>query len=591
MAEYDVWNYTYGVGCRLVSPPFSPNGAAAHVGFALRKAYSQLPAEDSLKVEYSTDDGSTWSQVGFARPYDSAPVVPYWQLCDFELPPLSGSVRAAVSGCSDFGYVNIYVDDVRVYVPFPQDIGVLLVDNPVGHVQRGSAQPVAARVRNYGSDTASFLVRARVVHAAPPFDTVWSSERTVSNLPGGGTASVNLGDWNVPMTSDTWHVLVRALANGDSDPSNDEASAAVSSRTPRFGTVLALYAMGGSTGFANAGITWRQDTGRFYFVGMTPAPGAVWSFLPGDPVGTVANEGWQFLNLEGAHFDVPWGISWDEASRGFWITQVPDAINISCYAIRHGIEGRPGGTPADTWRLSPPADSLWFAGICGLSGSEFLTTQVGDSNRLHRLDLARKQRLNSLPGPAASYRACSRFAAGDTSWLLSGGWNLSTLFKLDTLGNVLDSALMPGLADCAVYVPRFKHRDSMVYGFATINAAGNPVAKFSLGVTWGDCGAAVIGDDAALPGTPDLEVPRPNPFAGRTAIRYTLPAAMEANLRIYSTTGRLIRTLLTGPQLAGRHRVFWNGRDDRGQLATNGIYFCRLSADGREQIRKTVFIR
>ena len=66
---------------------------------------------------------------------------------------------------------------------------------------------------------------------------------------------------------------------------------------------------------------------------------------------------------------------------------------------------------------------------------------------------------------------------------------------------------------------------------------------------------------------------------------------MEANLRVYSATGRLIRTLQTGPQLAGRHRIFWNGRDDRDQLANNGIYFCRLSAGGQEQVRKTVFAR
>ena len=327
MAEYDVWNYTYGVGCRLVSPSFNPNGEAAHVGLALFKAYSPAPRGDSVRIEYSTDGGATWDHhAGGFRPYISTPGSPYWQLCDFALPPLNGSVRIAVSGCSDFGYVNLYVDDVRVYVPFPQDVGVTRVNSPIGYVVRGSVQPVAAEVRNYGSDAASFPVYARMVHAVPPFDTVWSSERTVSNLPGGGVASVNLGDWTVPMAPDTWQVLVKAALPGDSDPTDDEAVAVVSSHTPPFGTVLALYAMGGGAGFgfSNAGIAWRPDTGRFYFVGMAPmAQCTIRSFMPSDPVGTLANEDWQFLNLGGMLPDIAWGLpgtkrTMDSGSRRYW---------------------------------------------------------------------------------------------------------------------------------------------------------------------------------------------------------------------------------------------------------------------------------
>ena len=73
---------------------------------------------------------------------------------------------------------------------------------------------------------------------------------------------------------------------------------------------------------------------------------------------------------------------------------------------------------------------------------------------------------------------------------------------------------------------------------------------------------------------------RPNPFSAETEIAFSLPAPGRVTLRIYDVTGRLVRTLVSGPAEAGVRRVTWNGKDEFGRQARSGIYFVRLEAAG-----------
>src|SRR5262245_5279091 len=75
-----------------------------------------------------------------------------------------------------------------------------------------------------------------------------------------------------------------------------------------------------------------------------------------------------------------------------------------------------------------------------------------------------------------------------------------------------------------------------------------------------------------------LRPPRPNPTRGAVAFGFDLRAAREVTVDVLDLTGRRLRTLLASERLsAGRHEVDWVGRDDRGALQTNGIYFVRLA--------------
>ncbi|MDZ7337748.1 MAG: C25 family cysteine peptidase [candidate division KSB1 bacterium] len=72
----------------------------------------------------------------------------------------------------------------------------------------------------------------------------------------------------------------------------------------------------------------------------------------------------------------------------------------------------------------------------------------------------------------------------------------------------------------------------------------------------------------------------PNPFASETVIAFTLTAeADELQLRIYSTSGRMVRDLSNQVEsVVGYTEVVWDGRDEEGDEVANGVYFLKLVA-------------
>jgi predicted GH43/DUF377 family glycosyl hydrolase len=84
----------------------------------------------------------------------------------------------------------------------------------------------------------------------------------------------------------------------------------------------------------------------------------------------------------------------------------------------------------------------------------------------------------------------------------------------------------------------------------------------------------------------------PNPFNPITTIPYYLPAEAQVTLNVYNVNGALIRTLVNTREADGPHRVFWDGRNDYGALAAAGIYFYRLTVDGKMiDTKKMVFLK
>ena len=75
----------------------------------------------------------------------------------------------------------------------------------------------------------------------------------------------------------------------------------------------------------------------------------------------------------------------------------------------------------------------------------------------------------------------------------------------------------------------------------------------------------------------------PNPFADATTIQFDLKAAGAVRVAIYDARGRLVRTLATGDQGRGPHRVSWDGLDQQGRAASAGVYrYVVETARGRE---------
>ncbi|MGH2571415.1 MAG: S8 family peptidase [bacterium] len=88
----------------------------------------------------------------------------------------------------------------------------------------------------------------------------------------------------------------------------------------------------------------------------------------------------------------------------------------------------------------------------------------------------------------------------------------------------------------------------------------------------------------------DVEI-FPNPAVGRSAIAYTLPAPSRVAINIHDVAGRRVRALVEGVRPEGRHEVRWDGRDDAGTQVSAGVYFARIEAGGRADVRKIALVR
>jgi parallel beta-helix repeat protein len=78
----------------------------------------------------------------------------------------------------------------------------------------------------------------------------------------------------------------------------------------------------------------------------------------------------------------------------------------------------------------------------------------------------------------------------------------------------------------------------------------------------------------------------PNPFIGRTEIRYSLRSPGHVNLKVYNLLGQEISTLVDGRQIAGEHTIEWQ--------PTNipvGIYFIRLETKKNIETRRCLLLR
>ncbi len=83
----------------------------------------------------------------------------------------------------------------------------------------------------------------------------------------------------------------------------------------------------------------------------------------------------------------------------------------------------------------------------------------------------------------------------------------------------------------------------------------------------------------------------PNPFTSGSTVRFTLARSEQVDLRVYDTSGRLVRRLTRGQLPAGTHAIEWDGRSERGRNVAAGIYFVRLRSDSRELTTKLLKLR
>jgi hypothetical protein len=93
-------------------------------------------------------------------------------------------------------------------------------------------------------------------------------------------------------------------------------------------------------------------------------------------------------------------------------------------------------------------------------------------------------------------------------------------------------------------------------------------------------------ENLSLPSEFQLDQNYPNPFNPATTISFALPQASQVTLKIYNSTGQLVKTLVQNHLDAGVHEV----RLDAGDLSS-GMYFYHINAGNFAKTRKMVLMK
>jgi len=85
----------------------------------------------------------------------------------------------------------------------------------------------------------------------------------------------------------------------------------------------------------------------------------------------------------------------------------------------------------------------------------------------------------------------------------------------------------------------------------------------------------------------------PNPFNPETWIPFEIKEESEVNVRIYNSTGRLVRELDLGSKVAGIYATpdkaaYWDGKDGSGVPVASGVYFYSIQAGTFSAVKKMI---
>lgn len=149
-----------------------------------------------------------------------------------------------------------------------------------------------------------------------------------------------------------------------------------------------------------------------------------------------------------------------------------------------------------------------------------------------------------------------------------------------------------------VIILRAEYEGKIGYGFLEVSSfnmeywRGNTKeGNYELRINLNEPSGIVAENSNVLPNDFELLQNFPNPFNPETLIRYRLPQTSKISLEIYDVLGARVRVLFKGTQSSGEQAMKWDGKNERGDDCSSGIYFYKLMADQNILIKKMMLIR
>ena len=83
----------------------------------------------------------------------------------------------------------------------------------------------------------------------------------------------------------------------------------------------------------------------------------------------------------------------------------------------------------------------------------------------------------------------------------------------------------------------------------------------------------------------------PNPFNPNTTISFSFGKESPVEIAVYNISGQKVKTLFSGKMSAGNQVAVWDGRDEKGQPVSSGVYFARMKSGVNVESCKMMLLR
>jgi len=442
------------------------------------------------------------------------------------------------------------IDDVRVYTPSGHDVGAVAVLPDGGNLSAPQAITPQAVVENFGLGTEDFDVTLEISESGSP---VYSEVVAVTGLAPGYQATLDFPAYTIQPGNYYDLAATTALA-GDADPGNDGFTG---SFTTYFDTHVPLGML-----FTNAGCG-----------PCVQANQALDAYMPGQ-----GNE----VALMRIH------VWWPSGSDIMYLHNTAQAQ----YLVN---EFNVTGVP-DFW-----LDAFWGLGY---SGSDMVAAFDEGKTwfspmhfELQWLPASEQLVVNMVVTgdmrPGGDYQLFCTLTEDDIHFSGGNGENIHNQAFRRMYPDVSAGVPVDGSVGTHIYVVDCPLDPIYVYD----NLRGTVYVR---NMNTGDIIQAGTNflhnieggtDVAETPSAFGLEGAYPNPFNPKTNIEFALDVGGFATLRIFDSSGRLVRTLREGTLAAGPHSADWDGLDDAGHAVSSGLYLVRLSSGGRMDTSKLLLAK
>jgi hypothetical protein len=167
----------------------------------------------------------------------------------------------------------------------------------------------------------------------------------------------------------------------------------------------------------------------------------------------------------------------------------------------------------------------------------------------------------------------------------AGGDQVGSVFDEPVIETVMAKGLYPGDPQRTVWL--ISYHSSCQSGTFYLDAYTGVVVGGGLGIEESD------EPQAHIPRVVELMQNYPNPFNPSTVVQYNVSESggVLVTLRIYDIHGRYVRGLVNQVKEKGSHSVQWDGRNDRGEKVSSGVYLMKLEAGSTKSVRKMIMIK